>query len=122
MKNPLGCVIAGNGLLLMASAANICFLLFELWLNATLTTAPTSIDPTAIMMTFNIVPIPGLVSQIFVEVGDSVAKGQKLFILEAMKMENEIKSNQDGIIKNIYIKEGMNINKDQIMMEIKING
>ena len=39
---------------MMASAANICFLLFEMWLNATLTTAPTSIDPTAIMMTFNI--------------------------------------------------------------------
>ena len=67
-------------------------------------------------------PIPGLINKIFVQKGDKIQNGDKLCILEAMKMENEIKSNQDGIIKNIYIKEGMNINKDQIMMEIKING
>ena len=64
-------------------------------------------------------PIPGLVSQIFVEVGDSVEKGQKLFILEAMKMENEISSTRKGLVSNINVKSGMSVEKDDLIMEIK---
>ena len=63
-----------------------------------------------------IVPIPGLVSQIFVEVGDSVAKGQKLFILEAMKMENEINSTKKGLVSNIYVKPGISVEKGDLVM------
>ena len=64
-------------------------------------------------------PIPGLVSQIFVEVGDPVKKGQKLFILEAMKMENEISSTRKGLVSNINVKSGMSVEKDDLIMEIK---
>ena len=62
--------------------------------------------------------IPGLVSQLFVNKGDDVAIGQKLIILEAMKMENEIDSPISGVIKDIYINSGDKIDKGDLIMEI----
>ena len=62
--------------------------------------------------------IPGLVSKLFVIEGESVKIGQKLIILEAMKMENEIASPINGTIKKIYIKSGDKIDKGSIIMEI----
>ena len=44
-------------------------------------------------------PLPGVILIIHVKPGDIVKKNQKLFILEAMKMENEIKADRDGIIE-----------------------
>ena len=63
--------------------------------------------------------IPGLISQIFVSVGDTVNLGDKLFILEAMKMENEIDSPLSGIVKNISVKSGIAVEKDALIMEIE---
>ncbi len=62
--------------------------------------------------------IPGLVSQLFVQPGDTVEVGQKLLILEAMKMENEIDSPVAGVIKNIQIKSGDKVEKGELIMEI----
>ncbi len=62
--------------------------------------------------------IPGLVSQIFVKKGDKVKVSQKLFILEAMKMENEIDSPVSGIIDHIHCKIGDKVEKGNIIMEI----
>ena len=63
--------------------------------------------------------IPGLVSQIFVKKGDKVKVNQKLFILEAMKMENEIDSPVSGTIDHIHSKAGDKVEKGHIIMEIK---
>ena len=63
--------------------------------------------------------IPGLVSQIFVKKGDKVKVNQKLFILEAMKMENEIDSPVSGTIDRIHCKAGDKVEKGNIIMEIK---
>ena len=63
--------------------------------------------------------IPGLISQIFVSVGDVVKANEKLFILEAMKMENEIDSPLSGTVKNIYIKPGIAVEKGTLIMEIE---
>ena len=63
--------------------------------------------------------IPGLVSQIFVKKGDKVKVSQKLFILEAMKMENEIDSPVSGTIDHIHSKAGDKVEKGNIIMEIK---
>lgn len=60
-----------------------------------------------------IAPIPGLITKIKVNVGDSINENDGLIILEAMKMENEIKSESDGTVKQILIKEGMPVEKDQ---------
>jgi biotin carboxyl carrier protein len=63
--------------------------------------------------------IPGLISQIFVKKGDKVKVNQKLFILEAMKMENEIDSPVSGTIDHIHFKAGDKVEKGNIIMEIK---
>ena len=62
--------------------------------------------------------IPGLVSQIYVKKGDKIKVNQKLFILEAMKMENEIDSPVSGIVDHIHCKEGDKVEKGNIIMEI----
>ena len=51
-------------------------------------------------------PLPGVVLDIFVKEGDSVKIGQKLIILEAMKMENNISSDKDGIVTSVKAKKG----------------
>ncbi|MEO7213013.1 acetyl-CoA carboxylase biotin carboxyl carrier protein subunit [Mucilaginibacter sp.] len=61
-------------------------------------------------------PMPGLVLKIFAEVGAEVKKGENLFVLEAMKMENIIKAPADVNIKAIKIKPGDKVEKGQILM------
>jgi|SRR5208337_1279906 len=63
-------------------------------------------------------PMPGSILKVNVNKGDSVSKGQPLLILEAMKMENEIKSPVDGKIVNIMVGKGQSVNLGQILLEI----
>lgn len=51
-------------------------------------------------------PLPGTILEIDCKVGDPVKKGQKLIILEAMKMENTINADRDGVVKDIKVKAG----------------
>ena len=51
-------------------------------------------------------PMPGVVLKILVNVGDEVAKGAPLIILEAMKMEHQITAPRDGTVASINCKEG----------------
>ena len=62
--------------------------------------------------------IPGLVSHLFVKEGNTVQVEQKLFILEAMKMENEIDSPIQGTVKRIHIPTGSKVEKGDLIMEI----
>ena len=62
-------------------------------------------------------PMPGLVLDVLVSEGDRVASGQGLLILEAMKMENEIKATSDGVIGRIYVNIGDAIGKNDVMIE-----
>ncbi len=57
-------------------------------------------------------PMPGLVLEIAVKAGDKVIKGQKLIILEAMKMENVLEASKEGIIKIIHIEKNTNVEKN----------
>lgn len=66
--------------------------------------------------------MPGKVVKIMTELGKKVAKGETLVILEAMKMENEIKAGSDGLIKAIHIKEGQALEAGFNMMEIEVAG
>ena len=61
-------------------------------------------------------PMPGLVLEISVEVGQNVAKGDTLLILEAMKMENVIKSPTDGVIKSIAVVKTDTVEKNQLIL------
>ncbi|MDB4533774.1 biotin/lipoyl-binding protein [Vicingaceae bacterium] len=61
-------------------------------------------------------PMPGLVLEISVEVGQEVVKGDTLLILEAMKMENVIKSPTDGVIKSISVSQSETVEKNQVIL------
>lgn len=58
-------------------------------------------------------PMPGLVLNVLVTEGDAVKKGDNLFILEAMKMENIIKAQADAVIKTVKVKPGDKVEKNQ---------
>jgi len=63
-------------------------------------------------------PIPGLITQIKVKEGESIQQGEGVIILEAMKMENEIRAEASGTVKKIFVKEGFPVEKDQEMIVI----
>ena len=54
--------------------------------------------------------MPGKVIRLLVEAGDTVEAGQGLVVVEAMKMQNEIKSPKNGIVERVIAKEGQNVN------------
>ncbi|MBQ2658772.1 MAG: biotin/lipoyl-binding protein [Erysipelotrichaceae bacterium] len=62
-------------------------------------------------------PIAGKILDVVVKQGDSVRKGQTVAIIEAMKLENEIQSAHEGIVKQILIGKGSDVrNKDVLMI------
>ena len=62
-------------------------------------------------------PLAGNIFKIFTNDGEAVVKDQTLIILEAMKMETEIKSPEDGIVKKIHVKVGDSVNPGDILIE-----
>lgn len=64
-------------------------------------------------------PMPGLVLNIVAEAGQTVAKGDPLLILEAMKMENVIKAAHDGTVKSISVQKGAVVEKGQLLLEME---
>lgn len=63
-------------------------------------------------------PLPGIILDIKVKVGDAVKIGQRLLILEAMKMENNIDSDKDGIVTEIKVHKGDSVQQGDILMVI----
>ncbi|MBY0500513.1 MAG: acetyl-CoA carboxylase biotin carboxylase subunit [Alphaproteobacteria bacterium] len=63
-------------------------------------------------------PMPGLVIELPVKMGEPIKSGQPVAIIEAMKMENIIRANKDGIIERIYVKKGESVNLDQHIARI----
>ena len=61
-------------------------------------------------------PMPGTLTKIKVQVGDKVNLGDTLAIVEAMKMENEVLAPIDGVVKEIYATQGMQIGSDVAIM------
>lgn len=61
-------------------------------------------------------PMPGLVMRILKNVGDQVKKGDSVMVVEAMKMENELKSPTDGVIKDIHAVAGKPVDKGAILI------
>ena len=64
-----------------------------------------------------VAPMPGLILDILVQPGQKVAKGDKLLVLEAMKMENVIKAAGEGIVSSITVERGMNVEKNQVLIQ-----
>ena len=64
-------------------------------------------------------PIPGLITRVLVEPGAQVGAGQALLILEAMKMENEIRAPFDGVVSSVPVTTGQTVIRNQVLAEVK---
>jgi len=62
-------------------------------------------------------PMPGLIIDLKVQAGSTVKAGDPLLILEAMKMENIIKSSGEGIVKSVKVKKGDSVEKGEVLIE-----
>src|SRR5690606_4305070 len=60
-------------------------------------------------------PMPGLVVRILVEAGEHVAAGQGVAIVEAMKMENELKADAPGVVSRVTVQPGQAVEKGAVM-------
>jgi biotin carboxyl carrier protein len=80
------------------------------------TNAPTGQKGIALIKS----PLPGIILDIFVKEGDQVKIGTKLIILEAMKMENNINSDKDGVIKSIKASKGNSVLEGDVLIEIGV--
>lgn len=61
-------------------------------------------------------PMPGLVVQILVKEGDTLSKGDPVVVLEAMKMENVLKSPADVVVKSIHAEPGKAVEKNAVLV------
>ena len=64
-------------------------------------------------------PMPGRVLDIMLSAGSSVVKGDGVLVLEAMKMENVIKSPTDGVIKKIAVIKDQAVEKNEVLVEFE---
>ena len=69
------------------------------------------------MSRFLLSPMPGLLARVAVEVGQEVKAGQELAVVEAMKMENLLRAEQDGKVAKIHAEPGSSLAVDQIIIE-----
>jgi biotin carboxyl carrier protein len=64
-------------------------------------------------------PMPGKVLRVLVEPGHAVSHGQALIVVEAMKMENELKAQGAGIVARVLARAGDTVEKGSVLLEIK---
>jgi len=64
-------------------------------------------------------PMSGKVFKILVNVGDTVAEDDEVIILEALKMENPIFAPEDGVIKEINVKEGQQVTEGDVLVVLE---
>jgi acetyl/propionyl-CoA carboxylase alpha subunit len=64
-------------------------------------------------------PMPGLIVRVNVKVGDTVQAGQGLIVMEAMKMENELRATADGIVKSVDVTPGTAVEKGALLVALE---
>ncbi len=64
-------------------------------------------------------PMPGLVVDVPVEQGEDVSRGQKLIVLESMKMQNELKAPRDGRVGRVEVRSGDSVEQGQVMITLE---
>ena len=64
-------------------------------------------------------PMPGLILDILVKPEQTIEKGDQLLVLEAMKMENVLKAEGEGVVKSIEVTKGAAVDKGQVMIEME---
>lgn len=82
--------------------------------------APVKVGPTPSASGHKVLaPIPGVIFSLKVKIGDTVKKNDLLCVLEAMKMENNILAEHDGVVKAINVTVGQQVLQDQVMIELE---
>jgi pyruvate carboxylase subunit B len=66
-----------------------------------------------------VAPMPGLIVRVNVAVGDSVQAGQGIVVMEAMKMENELRSSAPGTVKAVNVQPGKAVEKGTVLVELE---
>jgi len=64
-------------------------------------------------------PMPGLVVRVEVEPGQEVKAGQGVVIIEAMKMENELKAEAVGVVSRVLVQQGQAVEKGAVLVEFE---
>ena len=73
--------------------------------------------PPADMSRFVLSPMPGLLVEVAVSLGQKVQAGERVAVIEAMKMENVLFASQDGVVKSIEASKGDSLSVDQVIVE-----
>jgi acetyl/propionyl-CoA carboxylase alpha subunit len=76
------------------------------------TAAPTGPAPI-------VAPMPGLIVRVNVGIGDKVEAGQGIVVMEAMKMENELRATAGGTVKNVAVSAGTAVEKGALLVELE---
>jgi biotin carboxyl carrier protein len=63
--------------------------------------------------------MPGTIVRVFVDEGDTVDEGDVVIVLEAMKMENELRAPTSGVVKNVYVAGGQTVEMNAVLAEIE---
>jgi propionyl-CoA carboxylase alpha chain len=63
--------------------------------------------------------MPGLLVSVAVAEGDEVKAGDELAVLEAMKMENALRAERNGIVAKLHFEAGQSVEVDQVIMELE---
>lgn len=66
-----------------------------------------------------VAPMPGLIVRVNVKAGDKVGQGQGLVVMEAMKMENELRAQAAGTVKSVNIAPGTAVEKGTVLIEME---
>ena len=66
-----------------------------------------------------VAPMPGLIVRVNVQAGDEVSAGQGLVVMEAMKMENELRAPAAGVVKRVACEAGTAVEKGSILIELE---
>jgi biotin carboxyl carrier protein len=64
-------------------------------------------------------PMPGLVVRVLIQVGDRVQAGQGVVVIEAMKMENELRASTAGVVRSVPVKAGSAVEKGAVLVEFE---
>jgi len=64
-------------------------------------------------------PMNGAIVSVFAKAGDPVAKGQRIVVLEAMKMQHEISAERDGVVDKVLVGPGDQVATRQLLVELK---
>ena len=76
--------------------------------------APTTVTEEGVVTA----PLPGVVSDVRISVGDEIKSGTVLLVLEAMKMENEIYAPADGVVSEVYVEAGQQVGRGHRLVKL----